>query len=128
LGNGETAHLAGVAGKNGVALAFRNSRWDLINGNTLWIRPAPGLTVTPRYFYVSKPRTLRYDQALIPYQSVTGFTDYVKYKTLMDVKLALDEYLSNEGWKTARDEAKLEIINNLTQQNWAKNDRITRYR
>jgi len=111
-----------------MASQYQSHAWDLINGNTLWIRPAPGLTVTPRYFYVSKPRTLRYDQALIPYQSVTGFTDYVKYKTLMDVKLALDEYLSNEGWKTARDEAKLEIINNLTQQNWAKNDRITRYR
>lgn len=106
------------------ASEYQAYAWDLINGNRLEFRPTAGSTFTPRYFYIAKPRRLRYDQAEVPYMNVTGVHEFVVSKAIADLKLAADEYLAQQGWKTKADEAKMEVMMALNQENWSKDVRI----
>lgn len=107
------------------ASEYQTYVWDLINGNRLEFRPSAGLTFAPRYFYVAKPRRLRYDQGTIPYTSVTGVHEYIVNKAVSKLKLILDEYLASQAWGGEADKVKVQILGALTQELWAKNTRIT---
>jgi hypothetical protein len=107
------------------ASEYQTYVWDLVNGNRLEFRPAAGLAFNPRYFYVAKPRRLRYDQATIPYLNVAGVREYLVCKAVARLKLGLDEYLADQAWSGKADKTKAQIVAALTQELWAKDLRIT---
>jgi hypothetical protein len=117
--------MRGFAATLSSASEYQSYAWDLINGRTIEIRPPAGTTLTPRYFYVAKPRRLRYDQAEIPYQSIAGVHEYLTNKAIADLKLTLDEYLSSQAYTAAAGAVKGEILTSLAQENWQKNTRVT---
>ena len=106
------------------ASEFQTYVWDLVNGNRLEIRPSAGLTFTPRYFYVAKPRRLRYDQADIPYVSIAGVHKFLVRQALSDLKLSQDEYLASQGFEGKADKEKADILKSLRMEDWNKNTRV----
>lgn len=56
---------------------FQKYAYDLVNGTTLEIRPAAGMTLNPRYFYVVKPYRLAFDNAIIPFTTMS-YTEFIK--------------------------------------------------
>lgn len=98
--------------------------WDIINGKQLEFRPMTGSAFTPRYFYIAKPRRLRYDQAEIPYTSITGVHEYVVAKSMTKLKLGVDEYLAQQAWNGVAGEAEAKILGALTQEDWSRDVRI----
>lgn len=106
------------------ASEYQSYVWDIINGNRLEIRPSAGQQFSPRYFYVAKPRRMRYDQADIPYQNITGVHEYLVNKSLSRLKLGIDEYLSSGAWNAEAESAKQDILLALSQEDWNKNNRI----
>lgn len=98
--------------------------WDLINGKQLEFRPMTGSAFTPRYFYIAKPRRLRYDQAEIPYTDITGVHEYVVAKAMQKMKLAGDEYLAMQGWQGLAGEAEMKVLGALTTEDWSRDVRI----
>lgn len=115
------------AGSIASASEYQTYAWDLINGNRLEIRPAAGMGFTPRYFYVAKPRRLRYDQAEIPYVSIAGVHEFITEYTIAFCKLALDEYLSHQAHLAASGSIKMDILKSLRQEDFTKNTRIQPY-
>lgn len=107
------------------ASEYQTYVWDIINGNRLEIRPSAGQQFNPRYFYVAKPRRLRYDQADMPYQNISGVHEFWVNRVMARLKLALDEYISSTSWTGMAATKKLEISMALLQESWAKNDRVT---
>jgi hypothetical protein len=105
------------------ASEFQSYAWDLINGNRLEIRPATGMAFNPRYFYIAKPRRLRYP-ATIPYQNITGVHEFFVNKAISRLKLSLDEYIAAEAWEKKAETGKLAIVTALAQESWSKNMRI----
>lgn len=99
--------------------------WDLINGKQLQFRPVLGTAFTARYWYIVKPRRLRYDQAEIPFQQITGVQDFIMYYALKMAKLTLEEYLAAEGWDAQVDKKRMEIEMSLLQENWNADQRVT---
>jgi hypothetical protein len=106
------------------ASEYQTYVWDLINGNRLEIRPAAGMTFNPRYFYVAKPRRLRYDQAEIPYANISGVHEFLVNRTTAQLKLTLDEYLSAQAFNTEAEGNRKLIWDSLAQESWSKNSRI----
>ncbi len=106
------------------ASEYQSYVWDLVNGNILEFRPSAGLTFTPRYFGVYKPRRLRYDQADIPYVNISGVHEFLKWKAMAALKLSIDEYLSSQGCDTKANMSRQEILLALSQENWAKDTKI----
>lgn len=125
--------MRGLARTLASASEYQTYAWDLINGRTIEIRPPAGSTFsanaipTPRYFYIAKPRRLRYDQAEIPYQFISGVHEFLTNKAIADLKLVLDEYLASQAYNQAAQGGKQEILTALAQENWAKNTRIEPY-
>lgn len=106
------------------ASEYQTYVWDLVNGNRLEFRPAMGLSFSPRYFYVQKPRRMRYDQAVLPYQSIQGFREFVRSKAIADLKLAVDEYIANESWTNKAEQIRVRIQLALLQESWSKDLRV----
>jgi hypothetical protein len=117
--------MRGLARTIASASEFQSYAWDLINGRTIEIRPPAGSTLIPRYFYIAKPRRLRYDQAEIPYQNISGVHEYLTNKAIADLKLTLDEYLSQQAYAGAAGQIRGEILTTLAQESWNKNTRVT---
>lgn len=111
------------------ASEYQAYMWDLINGNQLEIRPPTGLAFTgaqaPRYFYIAKPRRLRYDKAYIPYTEITGVHSYISYKATSVLKLAIDEYLAHQAYSALAMEEQAKILGALLQEDWSRDVRIT---
>ena len=107
------------------ASEYQTYVWDLINGNRLEFRPAAGMQFQPRYFYVAKPRRLRYDTSMVPYLSNIGVREFITNKAISRLKLAIDEYLAKDAWSGDADKAKQTVLQPLLQELWAKNLRIT---
>jgi hypothetical protein len=106
------------------ASEYQTYVWDLINGNRLEVRPSAGITFNPRYFYIARPRRLRYDQGNIPYTQITGVHEFVVDKAIGKLKLGLDEYLAANAWDSKAAAIRAQVIAGLTQELWAKNTRI----
>jgi hypothetical protein len=106
------------------ASEYQAYAWDLINGNRLEFRPQTGAAFTPRYFYIAKPRRLRYDQAEIPYLEIGGVREYYVNFAVSKLKLALDEYLAFQAWSSQAAQGLLDVKLGLTQEDAYKNKRI----
>jgi hypothetical protein len=107
------------------ASEYQTYVWDLINGNRLEVRPSAGQQFTPRYFYIARPRRLRYDQGGIPYTQISGVHEFIVDSALAKCKLGVDEYLASQAWDAKAAAIRAQIIAGLTQELWAKNTRIT---
>lgn len=106
---------------------FQNYVWELNGDGTLEFRPMTGTAFTPRYWYVARPRRLRYDQSEIPYVGITGVHEFLKAYAIAQLKLSLDEYLANQAWDTRAEKARLGIVLALTEENVNRNNRIKPY-
>lgn len=106
------------------ASEYQTYVWDLINGNRLEVRPSAGMQFTPRYFYIARPRRLRYDQGSIPYTGISGVHEFIVSSTVAKCKLGVDEYLASQAWDGKATASRAQIIAGLTQELWAKNTRI----
>lgn len=107
------------------ASEYQGYAWDLINGRTLEFRPPAGLTFIPRFFYVAKPRRLRYDQAEIPYANIAGLHEFLVRKSISDLKLSIEEYIASEAWDGKAEKSRGNILLALTQESWNKNTKVT---
>lgn len=101
--------------------------WDLLNGTTMEMRPVAGMTFNPRYWYVAKPRRIRYDQADIPYGNIAGTHEYLRSKALELCKLSLEEYVATDAWATRAATALAAIQQALLQENWSKEQKVAPY-
>lgn len=106
------------------ASEYQAYAWDLLNGNRLEFRPMTGSAFTPRYFYIAKPRRLRYDQAEIPYTEIAGVHPYYVDRTVAKLKLGVDEYLAFQAWSTEAAQGLMDVKLGLTQENSNVNNRI----
>lgn len=101
--------------------------WDLLNGTTFEVRPKTGLAFQPRYWYIAKPRRLRYDQADFPYESIAGVHDFVVFNSVGMCKLSLEEYIAHQAWDGKAEAKRLEIVSALMQENWGLDNRVVPY-
>lgn len=109
------------------ASQYQNYLWDLTNDGTLEFRPMTGLAFSPRYWYVARPRRLRYDQAQVPYVNITGVHKFLKAQAKADLYLGINEFLLSQGWGQKAEQEKLAIQIALMTEQWNKNAKITPY-
>lgn len=110
-----------------VASEYATYAWDLIDGNVVELRPAAGMTMNPRFWYVKKPRRLRYDQADLPYASITGLHEYLTNFAIGACKLSMEEYGAARSWDARAAESLMGILLALNTENLNKNRNITPY-
>jgi hypothetical protein len=103
---------------------FQGYAYDVINSNQIEIRPAAGTTLNPRYFYVVKPRRLRYDNSIIPFTTIAA-TEFLKMYADAALDLSNHEY-TGYGMKAKKAEAiRQEILQGLNTQSTTKQKSIT---
>jgi len=107
------------------ASEYQSYVWELTQNGVLEFRPTTGLGFTPRYWYIAKPRRLRYDQAEIPYANITGIHKFLKCQAKGDLYLGANEFMNSQGWTQMADKEKMGIQMALTQESWNKNARVT---
>lgn len=106
------------------ASEYQTYVWELTNNGVLEFRPQIGQPFSPRYWYIARPRRLRYDQAEVPYTPIVGVHKYIKAQAKADLYLGVNEFLNAEGWENKADKEKMGILMSLTQELWGKNNRV----
>lgn len=110
------------------ASEYQTYVWELTGdgqGNsTLEFRPQLGSQFSPRYWYVAKPRRLRYDQAQVPYVNIMGVHEYLKARSKATLYLGVNEFMNAQGWKGEAKELQNDIQMALMQELWSKNMRV----
>lgn len=106
------------------ASEYQHYVWELTNGGVLEFRPTTGSAFTPRYWYVAKPRRLRYDQAEVPYISIPGVHKFITCQARSDLYLDVNEFMNSQGWQQKADTEKMNIQMSLMMETWSKNTRI----
>lgn len=106
---------------------YQNYGYDLINQRQLEIRPALGAALTARYFYIVKPRRMRFDKSPLPYPTVPS-EEFVRQKALSDLFLSLREYNASVAWERKSDKARSLCELAVAAMNRPKNQRVTAYR
>jgi hypothetical protein len=106
------------------ASEYQHYVWDLVGDNVIEIRPPLGLTFTPRYWPVLRPRRLAYDQALVPYVYIQGVREFIVSKAVADLKLGVDEYLAFKAWSDKAGTASMDVKLAMLAENWKKDSRI----
>lgn len=106
------------------ASEFQHYVWELTGTGVLEFRPQLGSAFSPRYWYVAKPRRLRYDQAEVPYVAIVGVHKYLKCQAKADLYLGVNEFLNAEGWEQKADKEKMAIQMALMMETWNKNLRV----
>jgi hypothetical protein len=109
------------------ASQYQTFVWDILNGNVMELRPQTGIAFTTRYWYVSKPRRLRYDQARIPYTQIMGAYEFYRDFAIMKCKLSLEEYLAYQAWQGVVAAEQNAILESLNQENWSVDCRVVPY-
>ncbi|HEV1995743.1 MAG TPA: hypothetical protein VGR03_15530 [Candidatus Acidoferrum sp.] len=116
-----------MAGSTASTSPYQNQAWDLVNGNTLEVRPAMGATQVPRYFYVIKPRRLAFDGSQIPFQNTPCASEFIRARALSRLCLSVYEYSASEMWAAIAKESKADVMKGLAQENLAKGKKVTPY-
>jgi hypothetical protein len=110
------------------ASEYQTYVWELtsdgLGNSTLEFRPQTGSNFSPRYWYVAKPRRLRYDQAQIPYVNIVGVHKFLKVQAKSDLYLGVNEFMNSQGWEQKADKEKLAIQMALMMETWSKNMRV----
>jgi len=97
--------------------------WDLIGGNQLEIRPGAGAAVTPRYFYVKRPRRLAYDNSPTPFTNIP-VTEFIRSYSLMAMFTFLKEWEAVKFWDKKAESARGLLVSAVKQQDAPKNQRV----
>lgn len=105
---------------------YQNYYFDFINGRTIELRPAAGGAVVPRYFFINRPRRLRFDNAQIPFNNMPHEL-FVRCFAISLIKLSLEEFASSTAWSQQADKAKADVIRAVDQMNKGKDMTITPY-
>lgn len=94
------------------ATTFQKYAYDLINGTTLEIRPAAGQTLNPRYFYVVKPYRLAFDNATIPFTTMS-YTEFIKMYAQAQLDRSNKEFTSAQANSNQGEKVRQETLNVL---------------
>lgn len=105
---------------------YQSYAWDLINQNRIEIRPATGAAVVPRYFFIRRPRRLRYANAQIPFNTIPCLK-YLRCQAMSDLSPTIYEYDAAEVWQKKADAEKAEILRAVIMQSRNKNQTVTPY-
>lgn len=106
---------------------YQNYAFDLINQRQLEIRPALGVALTARYFFVVKPRRLMFANAPLPFPTVAS-AEFIRNYALSQLFAALREWKASEVWGNKAEESRQRCELALTTTNRPKNQRITPFR
>jgi hypothetical protein len=106
---------------------YQNYGFDLINQRTLEIRPPTGATLTTKYFFVVKPRRMRFDNSPLPFPTVPS-EEFLRNFALSGIFLALREINLAAAWEKKADASRVRCELALTATNRPKNQRVTAYR
>ena len=106
------------------ASPYQSYVWDLINRQTVELRPPAGTALNPRYWYIQRPRRLRYDNSLIPYQNVIGILGYVRKAALSDILLSIHEYQASSAWEKKAGADLTRTLQSVNQTSWSSNTRV----
>ena len=98
--------------------------WDLVNETQIEVRPALGATLNPRYFYIAKPRRLKFDTAPIPY-NMPGATQFIRQKAISDALLSLHEYDAARLWEEKAEPHRVNILQAVLARGINQNTTIT---
>jgi hypothetical protein len=102
---------------------YQNYVWDLVNGRQLEVRPATGIAFSARYFFIHKPRRIRFDLAQLPFTSFPS-EEFLKCKSLDPIMLANEEEKLSAAWGAKAEKALSEIKKTLIQRYWGKDQTI----
>lgn len=109
-----------------VASTYQSYAWDILNNHQIEIRPKAGMTLNPRYFYVAKPRRLRFDNASVPFQNFAAeefLINFAKSRTWLDKH----EYDAHRIFESLADKKRLQLLQAVGDQQIKRQDRITPY-
>lgn len=103
---------------------YQGYAYDVFNGNTIEVRPALGATLSPRYFYVVKPRRIIYNKALLPFSNFS-YLEFLKMYADAALDLSNHEY-AGYGIKSKKAAGILqEVLQGLNTQATVKQKTIT---
>ncbi len=105
---------------------YQNYYWDLINQRQLEFRPALGVDLAPRYFYVKRPRRLRFDNSPLPFLTVPC-TEFLQAYAMARLSISIREYDASKAWDEVaeRERTRCELL--VNDMNHVKNQFITPY-
>lgn len=106
---------------------YQNYGFDLINQRQIEIRPAMGTSITARYFYIVKPRRLRFANSPLPFPTVPS-TEFLRHFALSAIFLSLREIHVAAAWDAKAEKARTRCELAVTAMNRPKNQRVTPYR
>lgn len=106
---------------------YQNYAFDLLNQRQLEIRPALGATLTARYFWIVKPRRMRFSNSPLPFPTVPA-SEFIRQKALSDVFLGLREVQISNAWEAKAEKSRARCELAVTMINRPKNQKVTPYR
>lgn len=109
-----------------VASTYQSYAWDILRGNQLEIRPAAGMQLNPRHFYVAKPRRIRFDNAELPFQNFAA-EEFIINFAISRVNLTNREYEAHQIWEGLADKKRLQTLQAIGDSNVQRQTRITPY-
>lgn len=107
------------------ASPYQNYMFDLVEGGTLEIRPPLGTSLSPRYFFINKPRLLYYPNALIPMGDIGSARPFIRYFAISLLKLVNEEYQAAQQWDAKAQMKMMEIKKTIIKTTVNRNNRIT---
>ncbi|HDY64690.1 MAG TPA: hypothetical protein ENH84_00455 [Phycisphaerae bacterium] len=105
---------------------FQNYYYDFVNQRTLELRPAAGQALDPRYFFIQKPRRMRFDNAALPFESIPHIA-FIRYHALNLLFLTNHEYQASSAWEDKAERERTRILLAVNQQNDPKHRTVTPY-
>ncbi len=103
---------------------YQNIYWDLVNQRQLEFRPKLALSITPRYFYVKRPRRTIYDSAPLPFLTVPSMA-FLRSYALKMLSLSIREFESAKAWDSIAEAERLKTELVVAQMSKPKNQFIT---
>lgn len=106
---------------------FQGYAFDLLNGRVIEIRPPSAGAIDSRYFYVKKPRRIRYESSLVPFADFPACWSFIKYVVVSIVCLSNHEYEASREWRKMAGEQKFAAVSAMTATLHDKDLTVTPY-
>ncbi len=105
---------------------YQGYAWDLVNQRQLEFRPQTATAWSPRYFYIKRPRRLRYDNAPLPFLTVPS-TAFLRYFAMSRLSITIREYEAAKAWAEVAEAERTRLELAVLQMNSVKNEYITQF-
>ncbi len=105
---------------------YQRYAYDFINGNTLEIRPFLGQGLSPRMFFVVKPRRLLYGNSPLPFTNIV-YNEFIKMFAAAQICMSNHEYTAADQCTNAAEKSRTRILEGLNTQATTKQKSITPY-